>query len=153
MGRGRGKGGKNRKKGKNMQVGQKRELIFKEEGQEYAQALRMLGHGRLELWCFDGKKRMGHIRGTLKNRVWINPEDIVLVSLREFELDKCDVLLKYYPEEAKELIELKEIPENVKINEGEGEDSDEEEKSEDSDDEEEEEIVQKKLNKDEIDGI
>ena len=36
MGRGRGKGGKQRKRGKNMQFGEKRELIIKEEGQEYA---------------------------------------------------------------------------------------------------------------------
>ena len=38
-----GKGGKNRKKAKNLGVGDKRELTFKEEGQEYAQVLRMLG--------------------------------------------------------------------------------------------------------------
>ncbi len=32
MPRGRGKGGKNRKKAKNIQVGEKRELAFKEDG-------------------------------------------------------------------------------------------------------------------------
>ena len=30
-----GKGGKQRKKAKNIQVGERRELVFKEEGQEY----------------------------------------------------------------------------------------------------------------------
>jgi len=36
---------------------EKRELIFKEEGQEYAQVIKMLGNGRLEAyvcvsaWC------------------------------------------------------------------------------------------------------
>ena len=38
--------------------------------------------------------------------------------MREFGDDKGDVILKYYDEEAKELKELGEIPEHVKINEG-----------------------------------
>lgn len=71
----------------------------------------------------------------MRNRVWINPGDIVLIGLRDFGDDKGDVILKYYEEEAKELKELGEIPEHIKINEGEfnldGEDEfgmDEEEK-------------------------
>ena len=40
---------------------EKRELIFKEDGQEYAQVLRMLGNGRLEAQCIDGVKRLCHI--------------------------------------------------------------------------------------------
>ena len=39
------------------------------------------------------------------------------MGLREFGDDKGDVILKYYDEEAKELKELGEIPEHVKINE------------------------------------
>ena len=41
-----------------------------------------------------------------------------MVGLREFGDDKGDVILKYYDEEAKELKELGEIPEHIKINEG-----------------------------------
>ena len=48
----------------------------------------------------------------------MNPGDIVLVSLREFGDDKGDIMHKYYPEEAYELQDLGEIPENVAINEG-----------------------------------
>ena len=43
----------------------------------------------------------------------------MLLGLREFGEDKADVILKYYDEEAKELKELGEIPEHVKINDGE----------------------------------
>ena len=43
----------------------------------------------------------------------------MLLGLREFGEDKGDVILKYYDEEAKELKELGEIPEHVKINDGE----------------------------------
>ena len=41
-----------------------------------------------------------------------------MVGLRDFGDDKGDVLMKYYDEEAKELKELGEIPEHIKINEG-----------------------------------
>ena len=101
-----------------MQHGEKRELFIKEDGQEYAQILRLLGNGRVEANCFDGQKRMCTIRGKLRNRVWINAGDIILVSLREFGDDKADVIHKYYPEEAFELQEMGELPETVTINEG-----------------------------------
>lgn len=29
----------------------------------------MLGHGHLEVQCFDGVKRIGHIRGKLRKKV------------------------------------------------------------------------------------
>ena len=58
------------------------------------------------------------IRGKLRNRVWINAGDIILISLREFGDDKADVIHKFYPEEAFELQELGELPETVTINEG-----------------------------------
>ena len=96
-----------------MMVGDKRELLFKEEEQEYAQVIRLLGGGRVEANCFDGQKRICSIRGKMRNRVWINAGDIVLASLREFGDDKADIIHKYYPEEGFELQEMGEIPENV----------------------------------------
>ena len=118
MPRGRGKGGNKRKKGKNIQQGEKRDLVYKEDGQEYGQIMRLLGNGRVEVNCFDGMKRICTIRGRMRNRVWINAGDIILVSLREFGDEKADVIHKYYPEEAYELQDLGEIPENIAINEG-----------------------------------
>ena len=53
MPKSKGKGGKNRRRGKN-EGDEKRELVFKEDGQEYAQVLPMLGNGRLEAQCIDG---------------------------------------------------------------------------------------------------
>jgi initiation factor 1A len=43
------------KGGKNENETEKRELVFKEDGQEYAQVTNMLGNGGLEAICFDGK--------------------------------------------------------------------------------------------------
>lgn len=36
---------------------------------EYAQVIKMLGNGRLEAMCFDGVKRLCHIRGKLRKKV------------------------------------------------------------------------------------
>jgi initiation factor 1A len=43
--------------------------VFKEDGQEYAQVTKMLGNGRLEAQCFDGEKRLAHIRGKMRKKV------------------------------------------------------------------------------------
>ena len=127
MSKNKGKGGKNRRRGKNEMEGQKRELVFKEDGQEYAQATKMLGNGRLEAICFDGVTRLCHIRGKLRKKVWINQSDIVLIGLRDFQDAKADVILKYSADEARNLKSYGEFPDSVKINEtvefgGEGDD-------------------------------
>ena len=98
---------------------QKRELIFKEDGQEYAQVVRMLGNGRLEALCFDGKTRLGHIRGKMRKKVWVSQGDIVLCGLRDFQDQKCDIILKYSADEARNLKAYGELPAEAKINEDE----------------------------------
>ncbi|KAI8324374.1 nucleic acid-binding protein, partial [Martensiomyces pterosporus] len=110
-------GGKNRRRGKNDTEHEKRELVFREEGQEYAQVVKMLGSGRIEALGFDGTKRLAHIRGKMRKKVWINQGDIVLISLRDFQDDKADVIMKYTADEARALKQYGELPENAKINE------------------------------------
>ncbi|CAN3359103.1 eukaryotic translation initiation factor 1A [Diutina catenulata] len=114
---GKGKGGKNKRRGKKDNGMFKRELIYRDEGQEYGQVTKMLGNGRIEVSCFDGIKRMGHIRGKLRKKVWMSQGDIILVSLRDFQEDQCDVVHKYNSEEARTLKNMGELPENAKINE------------------------------------
>ena len=84
---------------------------------EYAQVLKMLGNGRLEAMCFDGSKRLAHIRGKLRKKVWINQGDIILLSLRDYQDEKGDVILKYSADEARSLKAYGELPESAKINE------------------------------------
>ncbi|KAF4946086.1 hypothetical protein FGADI_11442 [Fusarium gaditjirri] len=121
-----GQGGKNRRRGTKENDDQRRELTFKEDGQEYAQVVKMLGNGRLEALCFDGSKRLANIRGKMRKKVWINQGDIILLSLRDFQDNKGDVILKYTADEARTLKSYGELPENAKINEtdsfGQGED-------------------------------
>ena len=61
----------------------------------------MMGNGRFECYCFDGKKRQGIISGKMRKKVWMAAGDVILVSLRDFQDDKCDTLMKYFPEEVR----------------------------------------------------
>ncbi|KAF5827196.1 eukaryotic initiation factor [Dunaliella salina] len=116
MPKNKGKGGKNRKRGKNENEEEKRELVYKEDGQEYAQVIRMLGNGRLEAQCIDGKKRLCHIRGKMRKKVWVAQGDIVLLGLREYQDEKADVIMKYTADEARVLKQYGELPEHIRIN-------------------------------------
>merc|ERR1711865_825249 len=78
---------------------------------------RMLGNGRCDVTCFDGVKRLCHIRGKMRKKVWCNQGDIVLVSLRDFQDEKGDIIVKYTADEARNLKAYGELPDTVKINE------------------------------------
>ena len=88
----------------------------------------MLGNGRVDASCFDGVRRIAHIRGKMRKKVWINQGDIVLLSLREFQDEQADVIVKYNPDEARALKQQGELPESARINESDpfGQGSDEE---------------------------
>ena len=53
MPKNKGKGGKNRRRGKNENEGLKRELVFKEDGQEYAQVKGVWFYGFLKFITSD----------------------------------------------------------------------------------------------------
>lgn len=61
---------------------------------EYAQVTRMLGNGRLEAVCFDGQKRLCHIRGKMRKKVWVNQGDVVLLGLRDYQDGKVSFYFK-----------------------------------------------------------
>jgi translation initiation factor 1A len=102
-------------KNKNKNYQKTKEIQFKEsEDQIYGKVSKMLGNNRLEVECFDGIKRLGHIRGSL--RVRIETADIILLSLRDFQDSKCDVIFKYSPEEVRILRSQNQIPPETKAN-------------------------------------
>ena len=109
---------KRAKNSKNKNSGTKPELVFKEDGQEYAQVLRILGGLQLEVFCYDGNTRIAHIRGKMRKRNWVRLGDIILVSLRDFQNGYADVIHKYQYEEAKQLKTYKELPSNARLCEG-----------------------------------
>ena len=127
MPKNKGKGGKNRRRGKKTNFNdEKRELITKEEGQEYGRVTKMLGNGRLLADCYDGKRRMCKIRGNMRKKVWVMQGDLVLLGLRDYQDDKADVMMKFTNEEERRLRQAGELPDNLNID-GEQDDHDEDE--------------------------
>jgi len=94
-------GGKNYKKTKHSS--ERPIFIEKQEDQQYARIIQVLGNRNVLAFCNDNKIRLCHIRGSIRKDTWINNGDIVLVSLRDFlkqndnedTYEKGDVLYKY----------------------------------------------------------
>lgn len=66
--------------------------ISQDECEVYAQVIKMLGNGMCHVLCIDNKTRLCHIRGKFRGRGkrdnFISNNNIVLVGLREWEMDK-----------------------------------------------------------------
>lgn len=86
-----------------------RELIFADDGQLYAKVLKMLGNGRCALKCSNGLEVLGVIRGKMKFRTWVHLDDLVLVSGRDFQDGKVDILHVYPPEHARIIMDQEEL--------------------------------------------
>jgi translation initiation factor 1A len=77
--------------------------IDRQEGQQIARAIKLLGNRNVMCYCNDNNVRVCHIRGKMRGRVFIDVGDIVLISLRDFELGLAkdvkdlngDILAKY----------------------------------------------------------
>lgn len=77
--------------------------------------------GSINLYYFRSLKNTYiHTFSPLSLQVWINQGDIILVGLRDYQDAKADVILKYNPDEARNLKSYGELPEYAKINESVG---------------------------------
>jgi translation initiation factor 1A len=106
----KGKKGKSRKN--NSVESTARPLIQKVDGQEeYAVVLKMLGDRRLRAYCFDGVERLCKIRGAMcgRKKTIVAPDDVILVSLRDFTEKCCDVIHKYNTDEVRKLKKMGEL--------------------------------------------
>jgi translation initiation factor 1A len=52
---------------------------------------------------------LSHIPGKFKSKIWINPEDLVLINLRDYQEDKCDIIYQYTPQEVRKLSKMGEL--------------------------------------------
>jgi translation initiation factor 1A len=106
----KGPGGKNRKKakGSTLDTG-RRELVFAEDGQCYAYVSESKGDGRYAAFCSDNRCRLAVLRGKLWKRCWIRRGDIVLVTLRDYQDARCDIVHKYNCDEITRLTSHGEI--------------------------------------------
>tara|TARA_B000000565_G_C23731229_1_gene357304 strand:- start:632 stop:1060 length:429 start_codon:yes stop_codon:yes gene_type:complete len=90
------KGGKGAKKQKNTNSNEDDKIIFKDsEDQDYGKVEKLLGNCRVQLICNDKVKRLGIIRGSMRKKVWINLNSVVLYSKRPYEDDKVDIIHVY----------------------------------------------------------
>lgn len=108
-----GKGGSSHKKMKKTGfVLPSRELYFKEEGQDYALVVAMLGHNRCTCKLFSTEtETLGTIRGSMRRKhvYRISKGDIVLVGLRDFQNDKVDIMHLYTSDEVRRLMSYNEF--------------------------------------------
>ncbi len=94
------KGGKNYKKGKSG-GDDGPAFVERAEDQLYGRVIKNLGNCNMIVYCGDNKRRFCHIRGAIRKRMWMNPGDIVLVSVRDFEkveageMERGDIITKY----------------------------------------------------------
>ena len=94
-----------------------RDMLYADDDQVYALVTKAFGDARFELESFDGLKRLGIVRGNMKNtkkrKILVRCGDIVLVSLRRFEADKADIIHRYTAVEIEMMKRKKLIPSNI----------------------------------------
>lgn len=109
------KGGKRGRRGKKGgDLTEDRNIItIDAKSQRYYRITRKLGDCRMALIDAEGGEMIGTIRGKFRKRVWFNPGDIVICSIRSFQDDKVDIVHKYSLQEAKRLVKQNEIPQSL----------------------------------------
>ncbi len=88
----------------------KRIIAFKDEMQEYVLMTKMLGDRRIMVRLPDTTEKLAIIPGRFRKRCWMKKGDVLLASYREFQDNKMDIVHKYTPDEARQLVGYKEIP-------------------------------------------
>ena len=111
------KGGKKKKRGKNgvVEPNNKR-IVLKTPGQVYGQITKTIGGGKFNVLCYDNKmnpiERICLVRGSMRKKIWLKPEDFVLVALREYG-NLHDIINKYNLDEIQYLKETQCIPSSI----------------------------------------
>ena len=78
--------------------------IIKTDGYDYGFVSKQFGSGRFEIMCYDKVKRIGIVRGNIKRSARIAVTNVVMVSLRDFQDNTCDITHVYNIEELDTLI-------------------------------------------------
>jgi len=157
----RGKAGAKKKpKRNNGQTSVKRVIIYKDDMEEYAQITKMLGDRKITVMLPDKSEMLAVIPGRFRKRCWMKVGDILIVSRREFQATKLDVIHKGNDEETRKLAKDHEIPEFFlqSFVGGDGEDDDDEnlvwdDEVDDEVDDEKNKSVLQKMSYDEINNM
>lgn len=99
---------RNKKKSTNIA----KNYVIDDEFEEYALSKKLLGNCRVSLITNSGDEVIGIIRGNMRKfnkRVLIEVGDIVVVSKRDFQTNKVDIVHKFNLEQTQQLINNKEL--------------------------------------------
>lgn len=55
------------------------------------------GGNKMKVNCMDGKARNCRVPGRLKRRLWLRPDDIVIIEPWELDDTRGDIIFKYKP--------------------------------------------------------
>ncbi|MGQ4875726.1 MAG: translation initiation factor eIF-1A [Promethearchaeota archaeon] len=119
----KGKKGKGGRKG----AGQEEEITRvkmpnREMGEMFGRVIEIFGNDRMQVFCEDGKHRIGRIRGKIKKRVWIRRGDLIICNPWDWEtptkdgMGKCEITWRYMKNEVAWLERNNKIPEILDIN-------------------------------------
>ncbi len=56
-----------------------------------------LGGNKMMVNCSDGKSRNCRVPGRLRRKLWLRPDDVVIIQPWELDKNKGDVIFKYRP--------------------------------------------------------
>lgn len=100
------KAGKNTKSKNVVEV--KRDLIEPDiSSQVFGILTKTLGSRFFDVNCLDGKQRRCKVRN---KRLRVKQDDVVIISLREFDDKNADIIYKYNSEEVRELQSIGSLP-------------------------------------------
>ena len=60
-----------------------------------------LGGNKMMVNCFDGKTRNCRVPGRLRRKLWLRPNDVVIIEPWELDKNKGDVIFKYRPNQVR----------------------------------------------------
>ena len=85
------------------------------EGEMFGIADQLLGASKIRGMCEDGTSRVGRIPGKIKKRMWIREGDLLIISIWDFQPDKCDVRFGYTKRTEVNLSKRGKVPKNLDI--------------------------------------
>ena len=85
------------------------------EGEIFGIADQLLGASKIRVMCEDGVSRMGRIPGKIKKRMWIREGDLLIISIWDFQPEKCDIKFRYTRTQAVNLSKRRRIPKSIDI--------------------------------------
>lgn len=97
-------------------------MPYRRNGEMFARVIDVYGQERFNVFCEDGKHRLGRVRGKIKKRVWIRKGDLIIINPWEFEtevkdqLEKCEISWRYLKREVSYLDRTHRLPEILDIN-------------------------------------